>query len=91
MNEEMESLQRNTTWALVDLPKGKKIIGCKWVFKRKEDTHRTTDSKYEACLVAKGYSQVEGIDYNDIFSPVVKHSSFLVLLVLVVAHDMELE
>ena len=87
----MESLKKNTTWALVDLPKEKKIIGYKWMFKRKEDTHGATDTKYKARLVAKCYSQVEGIDYNDIFSYVVKHSSICVLLALVVAHDIELE
>ena len=50
-----------------------------------------SDVKYKAWLVAKGYSQVEDIDYNDIFSPIVKFSSIHVLLSLVAVKDLELE
>ena len=75
MLEEMESLQKNKTWELVKLPKGKKAIGCKWIFYKKETLSEKECENFKARLVAKGYSQREGIDYNEIFSPIVKHTS----------------
>ena len=89
--EEMESLQKNKTWELVKLPKGKKAIGCKWIFHKKEALSKKEGEKFKAQLVAKGYSQREGNDYNEIFSPVVKHTSIRVILGFVTMHDMELE
>ncbi|KAL5740548.1 hypothetical protein ACOSQ2_029728 [Xanthoceras sorbifolium] len=91
MQEEVKSLHKNRTWDLVKPPKDKKIVGCKWVFKRKEGIPGVEDAKYKARLVAKGYSQVHGVDFNDVFSPVVKHSSIRVLLALVAMHNLELE
>lgn len=90
MKEEMSSLHKNKTWELVKLPKGKKAIGCKWVYRKKEATSGKGET-YKARLVAKGYSQREGIDYNEIFSPVVKHTSIRAILAMVAMHDMELE
>ena len=90
MVEELQSLEKNQTWKLVRLPKGKKKIGCKWIFKKKEGA-TPQDLKYKARLVAKGYSQREGIDYKEVFSPVVKHSSIRVFLALVASQNLELE
>ena len=91
MLEEMESLQKNKTWELVKLPKGKKAIGCKWIFRKKEAFFKKEGEKFKAQLVAKGYSQREGIYYNEIFPSVVKHTSIRVILGFVTMHDMELE
>jgi Reverse transcriptase (RNA-dependent DNA polymerase) len=58
MNEEVHSLKRNQTWTLVTPSNDKKIVGCKWVFKRKVDGSNSEAFRYKARLVAKGYSQV---------------------------------
>ena len=90
MDEEMQSLVKNHTWKLARLPKGKKEIGCKWVYAQKEGFPSKNDVRYKARLVAKGYAQKEGIDYNEVFYPVVKHSSICILLALVAQFNMEL-
>jgi hypothetical protein len=66
-NEEYCSLMENDTWDLVPLPKGRKLVRCKWVYKTKYDSNRSVE-RHKAWLVAKGFSQVEGIDYNETFS-----------------------
>jgi hypothetical protein len=91
MQEEMQSLEKNGTWDIVHLPAGKKAVRCKWIFKRKEGYSPSEASRFKARLVAKGFSQIPGIDYNDVFSPVLKHSSIRALLGIVAMHDLELE
>ena len=59
--------------------------------KRKEGTPRAEEARYKAGLVAKSYSQVLGVDFTDVFSPIAKHSSIRALLGIVVMHDLELE
>ncbi|KAG8474935.1 hypothetical protein CXB51_031652 [Gossypium anomalum] len=91
MKEEVKSLYKNRTWDLVKLPKGKKVVRCKWVFKKKEGTLGVEEPKYKARLVAKGYSQIPRVDFTDVFSPVVKHSSIRVSLGIVAVDNLELE
>ena len=74
MEEEMEALKRNDTLYLLPFPKGHKSVGCKQLFKRKMGSNGSIE-KYKAHLVAKGYSQVAGIDYGEIFSFVAKTTS----------------
>jgi hypothetical protein len=67
MHEEYNSLLENQTWDLVPLPSGKKLVWCKWVYMSKS-TLDGQISRYIANLVAKGFQQVHGIDYDDTFS-----------------------
>lgn len=92
MQEEIDSLLKNGTWVLVDKPRLQKLVGCKWIFKRKiEVTEAGEQVRYKARLVAKGFTQKEGIDFNEVFSPVVKHTSIRILLSMVNQFDMELQ
>nr|KYP42748.1 Retrovirus-related Pol polyprotein from transposon TNT 1-94 [Cajanus cajan] len=90
MHEEIEALHRNKTWELVDLPKGRKAIGCKWVYKIKRDGNDQVE-RYRARLVVKGYAQKEGIDFNEIFSPVVRLTTIRVVLAMCAAFNLHLE
>ncbi|GKB66044.1 retrovirus-related pol polyprotein from transposon TNT 1-94, partial [Tanacetum coccineum] len=91
MGEAIESLHKSNTWELVKLPKRRKVVGWKWVFKMKTGLPAFHIIKFKARLAAKGYSQKEGIDYNEIFSSVVHHTSIRVLLSLVAHRNLKLE
>nr|GEY68366.1 retrovirus-related Pol polyprotein from transposon TNT 1-94 [Tanacetum cinerariifolium] len=69
----------------------RKVVGCKRVFKMKTSLPGSNVMRFKASLVAKRYRQKEGIDYNEIFSPVERHTSIRMLLSLVAHHDLELE
>jgi hypothetical protein len=90
MVKEMDSLQKNETWGLVKLPSGRNPISSKWVLKKKMNAIGQVE-KFKARMVVKGYSQVEGVDINDIFSPVAKLTSIRVLMSLTVVFDLEIE
>ena len=79
--EEMESLDKRDVFELTNLPKGRKTIGCRWVFDVKGDSHK------KARLVTQGFSQVEGVNYNELFSPVVWFESMCLMLALTALHN----
>jgi Reverse transcriptase (RNA-dependent DNA polymerase) len=79
--EELEALCQRNVFKLTDLPKGRKTIGCRWVFNIK------SDSRKKARLVAQGFSQVEGIDFNELFSPIVHFESVQLILALSALED----
>ena len=81
MKEEYKSLLANDTWDLVPLPKGKKLVRCKWVYRIKYGPDGKVD-KHKARLVAKGFSQVEGIDYTETFAAIAKMNSICLVLSL---------
>jgi hypothetical protein len=86
MLEEMRSIEENRTWELVDPPAGCRPIGLKWVFKVKRD-ERGAIVKHKARLVARGFVQREGIDFEKVFAPVAQMESVRLLLALAAARD----
>ena len=89
MKEEMKSMDHNEVWDLVELPKGCKRVGCKWVFKTKRDSKGNIE-RHKARLVAKGFTQIDGVHYKETFSPVSKKDSFRIIMALVAHYDLEL-
>lgn len=81
MQDEMQSLEENNTWTVVDLPKGRKAIKTKWVFTTKKDENGRI-VRYKARFVAKGCAQKYGIDYHDTFSPVIRYPTIRFLVAL---------
>ncbi|KXJ80952.1 hypothetical protein RP20_CCG022519 [Aedes albopictus] len=74
IQEEYEAQMRNRTWTLTDLPAGRKAIRCKWVYKTELDAEGRP-ACHKARLVIKGYPQRKGVDYEETYAPVVRHSS----------------
>ncbi|CAI7807316.1 unnamed protein product [Closterium sp. NIES-53] len=79
MESELKSIEENGTWELVELPKGRKAITSKWLFKIKSDADGKIE-RYKSRLVAKGYQQKERVDYKELFAPVVKPTTLRTLL-----------
>ncbi|KAK8670607.1 hypothetical protein V6N13_037225 [Hibiscus sabdariffa] len=89
MRSEMDSMSDNQVWTLVEPPEGIKPIGCKWVFKKKTDMDGNVQT-YKGRLVAKGFRQIHGIDYDETFSPVAMIKSIRILLAVAAFHDYEI-
>jgi hypothetical protein len=89
MDEEYQALERNKTWHLVPSRHATNVIDCKWVFKIQRKQDGSVD-RYKACLVAKGFKQCYGVDYNDTFNPVVKAATIRLVLSLAVSHGWSL-
>ena len=90
MDREMSTLEEAGTWSTVLRPAGKNIVGSKWVFRLKRKADGSID-KYKARLVARGFTQVYGVDYFDTYSPVAKLASFRTILAIAARHDWEIE
>ena len=86
MDEEMRVLTQNQTWEVVDLLKGKKLVGCKSVYTLKCKSDGSLD-RYKAHLVARGYTQTYGLDYQETFAPVAKMNTIRILISLAVNLD----
>lgn len=86
VQEELQSIYDNQAWDLQELPIGRRVIGCKWVFSEKYNANNSI-KRFKACLVAKGFNQTEGVDYSETFAPVVRISSIRTLIAWVTRND----
>ncbi|GKA98886.1 retrotransposon protein, putative, ty1-copia subclass [Tanacetum coccineum] len=89
MNVEMQSMKYNEFWELVELPPGAKTVGHKWLFKKKTDIDGAVHT-YKACLVAKGFTQTLGINYEETFSPVADIRAIRILIAIAAFYDYEI-
>jgi hypothetical protein len=74
MTEEYQSILKNDVWDVVPIPKGKSIVTSKWIYKIKHVVDESIE-KYKARFVARGLSQIEGVNYDDTFAPVARYTS----------------
>ena len=89
MEKEMESLHTNEVWDLVELPKDRKVVGSKWVYKTKRSANGTLE-RHKACLVAQGFSKKYGQDYDETFSPVVRFETMRTIIALAIQNGLKL-
>ena len=89
MQSEVDLLHKNSTWELLNLPASKRVLPCKWIYKLKV-TGNDGKPKYKARLVSKGFRQQQGVDFEEIFSPIVKMTTLCCVLALAAKEDMEL-
>ena len=81
MVEEYDSIVRNNAWEIVPRPEGKSVVGSRWIYKVKQVAEGSVE-KYKERFVARGFSHIEGIDYEETFSPVARYSSIRTILAL---------
>ncbi|GJR58954.1 retrotransposon protein, putative, ty1-copia subclass [Tanacetum coccineum] len=90
MNVEMQSMKDNDVWELVELPPNAKTVGHKWLFKKKTDMEGAVHT-FKSRLIAKGFTQNYGVDYEETFSPVADIRAIRILIAIVAFYDYERE
>ena len=81
MVEEYDSIVKNSDWEIVPRPMGKLVVGSRWIYKLKQAADGSVE-KYKARFVSRGFSQIEGIDYEETFAPVARYYSIRTILAL---------
>ncbi|GJS79694.1 retrotransposon protein, putative, ty1-copia subclass [Tanacetum coccineum] len=89
MNVEMQSMKDNDVWDLVDLPPNSKTVGSKWLFKKKTDMDGAAHT-FKARLIAKGFTQTYGVDYEETFSPIAGIRAIRILIAIAAFYDYEI-
>jgi len=89
MKEEFDSLIKNGTWVLTNLPPERSVIKSRWVYKLKRGSENEIQ-RFKARFVAKGFSQKPGIDFDETYAPVVKYDSLRTILAIAAAEDLEI-
>ena len=89
MHEELNNFTHNKVWTLEERPQGARVIGTKWVFRKKQDDQGVI-VRNKARLVAKGFSQVEGLDFGETFAPIARLEAIRILLAYASHHEMKL-
>ena len=90
MKMEIEEIQKNETWSLTELPVGHKVIGLKWVFKLKKNSNGEI-IKHKARLIAKGYTQQQGVDFDEVFAPVARLDTVRVILAVAANREWQVD
>ena len=88
MDEEFNSLRKNATWELVSLPPGRKLVQCNCVYRTKVAANGS-NCKYKVQILAKGFSQVQGVDYHETFAPMEKMDSIRLVLAIAASKHWE--
>ena len=83
MVEECDSIVRNSAWEIIPRPMGKSVVGSRWIYKVKQVVDGSIE-KHKGRFLAQGFSQIEGIDYEETFAPVIRYSSIRTILVVLV-------
>jgi hypothetical protein len=89
MHEELNNFTHNQVWTLEERLKGARVIGTKWTFRNKQDDQGIV-VRNKARLVANGFSQVEGLDFEETFAPVARLEAIHILLAYASHHEMKL-
>jgi Reverse transcriptase (RNA-dependent DNA polymerase) len=86
---ELDALALNNTWSLVPSSEASNVVGCKWVYKTKRRSDGLIE-RFKSRLVAKGYTQEEGLDFTETFSPVIKPTTIRIILSLAVTEKWDI-
>lgn len=86
--KEINSLHANNTWKFVELPQDKRLVDCRWIYKKKDGPTNLDEIIFKARLIVKEFTQYKGVDYNEVFALKAKYSTIRVIYALVILYDL---